>query len=125
MGNDQLADIGELNILEAHEDDQGTGDDGGSLAPFDVKVDADFAGRSAQDEFALDVLESSGAEVSEDGTIVSDVLTVLVDDESGFTVIDEVIGVSSPDGTQITEERISVVDPEGNYSVISDDVDVE
>ncbi len=124
MGDNQLADIGELNILEAHEDDQGTGD-GGSLAPFDVKVDADFAQHSAEDEFALDVLESSGAEVSEDGTIVSDFLTVLVDDESGYTVIDEVIGVSSPDGTQITEERISVVDPEGNYSVISDDVDVE
>jgi len=117
-------DIGELSILESEETDESGAKPEGSLAAFDVDVAADFAERPVKGEFDIDVMQGSGAEVSEDGTIVADMVTVTMDEDNGFAVIEEVVGVLTPDGTQITEDRVSVLDPDGNLTVMADEVEV-
>ena len=91
---------------------------------FDVVVDTDETDHSRDDEFAMDVTQASAADVAEDGTIVADVVTAVVDEASGVTMIDEVVGVVTPDGTEIAEERVSVIDPDGNYAVVAEEVEV-
>ena len=116
--------IGELSILESDATDDSGATPEGSLDAFDVDVAADFADRPVSGEFDIDVMEGVGAEVSEDGSIVTDMVTVTMDEESGFAVIEEVVGVLTADGTQITEDRVSVLDPEGNLTVMADEVEV-
>jgi hypothetical protein len=91
---------------------------------FDVVVDTDETDHSRDDEFAMDVLQASAASVAEDGTIVADVVTAVVDEESGVAMIDEVVGVVTPDGTEIADERMSVIDPEGNFAVVGEEIEV-
>ena len=91
---------------------------------FDIVVDTDETDHSRDDEFAMDVLQASAADVAEDGTIIADVVTAVVDEASGVTMIDEVVGVVTPDGTEISDERVSVIDPDGNYAVVAEEVEV-
>jgi len=91
---------------------------------FDVVVDTDETDHSRDDEFAMDVTSASAADVDEDGTIVADVVTAVVDEASGATMIDEVVGVVTPDGTEIADERVSVIDADGNFAVVAEGVEV-
>lgn len=126
MGDNELADIGELNILESDDTDNAGTTQEGSMESFDVDVTADFAETRKAGEFDLDVLQGSGAEVLEDGTIVADVVTVTVSEDSpDYAVVDEVVGIVTPDGTEITEERVSILGPDGEFEVLADDVAVE
>ncbi len=122
---DGMPDIGELNIGEVEIDDESGAPGAEGLEVFDVDVDTDLSSRPARDEFAMDVLAGSSAGVDEDGTIVADVVSVTMDEETGYAVIEEVVGIVTPDGTEITEETVSVLDPEGNLAVLADDVAVE
>jgi hypothetical protein len=117
---DGMPDLGEIDILETEAAGSGAGV---GLTAFDVDVKADFAAPSKEDEFAMDVLTSGAAEVAEDGTIVADVVTASYDEESGITIIEEVLGVVAPDGTEIVEETVGVIDADGNYVELSGSVD--
>ena len=91
---------------------------------FDVTVDTDETDHSKDDEFAMDVLQGSSASVDEDGTIVANVVTAVVDEETGIAIIDETTGVVMPDGSEIADETVAIIDAEGNFVVVAEDVDV-
>ena len=93
-------------------------------AAFDVTVDTDDTDHSRDDEFAMDVSQSASAEMDEDGTIVSDIVTTVVDEETGVTLIDEVVAVVAPDGTTVADETVSVIDADGSFSVLAEGIEV-
>lgn len=91
---------------------------------FDVAVDTDDRNTSRDDEYAMDVTEAAAADIAEDGTLITTLVSAVVDEASGLTMIDELVGVVMPDGTGIADERLSVVDAEGNFAVVSEGLEV-
>lgn len=68
--------------------------------------------------------EVSVTDTTEDGDVVREDMTAVVDKETGLTAIDDLVTVESPDGTVIVEETVSVVDDLGNAEEVSETVAV-
>ncbi len=115
--------IGELGIGEP-DTANATVITAGLGADFDVAVDTDDTDHSHDDEFAMDITQSAWADVAEDGSIVGDIVTTVVDEESGVTLIDEVVAVVAPDGTTVADETVSVIDADGSFGVLAEGIDV-
>jgi len=73
----------------------------------------------------IEVFEGIETGVTEDGSAVADMITVVVNEETGEAVIEEVIGIVTADGTEIVEEIHGVVDAAGEFHLVSDEVEVE
>ena len=116
-------DVGELGVGEP-DTDNATVIEPDLAVAFDVVVDTDDTDHSRDDEFAMDITQSASADVAEDGSIVSDIVTTVVDEESGVTLIDEVVAVVAPDGTTVADETVSVIDADGTFGVLAEGIEV-
>jgi hypothetical protein len=73
-------------------------------------------------EEGLDVIEASVSGVTDDGDVVSETVTAVVDEETGEAAVDDLIVVEGADGSIATDERISVIDADGEETEISETV---
>lgn len=70
----------------------------------------------------IEVFEEVVADVTEDGTVVSEDVTAAVDLDTGEAVIDDVVAVVNPDGSGAVEETVTMIDADGNEDVVFDEV---
>lgn len=68
--------------------------------------------------------EASVSETTEDGDVVSEDVSAVVDHETGLTAIDDLITVESPDGSVVIDETVAVVDEFGNAEEIAETIAV-
>lgn len=68
--------------------------------------------------------EASVTDTTEDGDVVSEEVTAVVDHETGLTAIDDLITIESPDGSVVVDETVAVVDELGNAEEISETIAV-
>lgn len=74
-------------------------------------------------DMAFDIIEESATEVTDDGVVVTEQVTAIVDPETGEAVIDSVVEIDTPEGAHIHEETLSVVDAEGHVEIIAEEAD--
>jgi len=66
------------------------------------------------------IVEETATEVAEDGTIITETVTAIIDEETGESVVDTVIDIVTPDGSEVIEETLAVVDAEGNVEILAE-----
>lgn len=71
----------------------------------------------------FDIIEESATEVTDDGVIVTERVTAIIDPVSGEAVIDSVVDIETPDGAKVHEETLSVVDAAGHVEVVAEEAD--
>jgi hypothetical protein len=112
--------IGEIpiDVFDTEADSEGVTSVAAGIREFEIQL-GDGGG-----ELDIDVLQGGGAEVEEDGTIIADEVTVITDENSGATIIDEMVAIVRPDGTEIYDQTISTIDADGTYTVLGEEVSV-
>lgn len=68
--------------------------------------------------------EASVSDTTDDGAVVSEDVTAVVDHETGLTAVDDLVTIESPDGSVIVDETVTVVDELGNTEEISETIAV-
>lgn len=71
----------------------------------------------------FDLIEESATEVTDDGVVVTEQVTALVDPYTGEAVIDSIVEIETPEGAKVHEETLSVVDAEGHVEIIAEEAD--
>ena len=70
----------------------------------------------------FDEAEITVTAVDDEGDVVSETVTAVLDEETGLTAVDDVIVVEGADGTVVMDERVSLIDQEGNSALLSETV---
>lgn len=78
-----------------------------------------------EEGMTFDLIEESATEVTDDGVVVTEQVTAIVDPETGEAVIDSIVDIETPEGAKIHEETLSVVDAEGHVEVLAEDVEAQ
>ena len=73
----------------------------------------------------LGIIEETATEVADDGTVVSEQVTAIIDAESGEAIIDSAVDITTTEGAKIHEETLSVVDDEGHVEIIGEEASAE
>lgn len=71
---------------------------------------------------AIDVVEEVTTVEDEDGNLITEDVTVAVDEQTGDAVVDDLIVVEGADGSVAAEEIVTAVDADGVETVLSDEV---
>ena len=80
---------------------------------------------SEQENEGVDVVEAVDQYVTDEGDIVTDDVTVGVDEASGDALVDEVVSIEAADGSFAAEETITAISGEdGSSELLADVVEI-
>ena len=71
-----------------------------------------------------DVVEGGATAITEDGTVVSEDVIAILDEEGNPALVDDLVTIEAPDGSAAFDEVISIADEEGNLVPVDETVGV-
>jgi uncharacterized protein YrzB (UPF0473 family) len=71
-----------------------------------------------------EVVEGGATAITSDGTVVSEDVIAILDDEGNPALLDDLVTVEAPDGSAAFDEVISIADEDGNMVPVDETVGV-